>query len=162
MNINKLFILTSIASTFITPFTMALASPLEGSWIRHCQVADSSDPESHYDVIRLRFSNDSFSSDIKNFSDSQCIKPFKYAPNPTASGKFSLGNSFVNAQNKTVTEIDTLITKFNGSPFDIKQFEVFIIQENKLYFSVEGTEDMPPSKQNRITEVGFSNYFIPL
>ena len=162
MYFKQLIIPTCLFSAFISVSTIAQASPLEGSWIRHCQIADASDPESHYDIIRLKFSSDSFSSDIKNFTDSQCLHALKYAPNPTASGKFSIAKSFENSQGKTVTEIDTLITKFNGAPFDIKQFEVFMIQENKLYFSVQSSDDTSSTAQQRETNINFSHYFIPL
>ncbi len=162
MYFKQLIIPTCLISACLSLSAFAQTSPLEGSWVRHCQIADAADPESHYDIIRLKFSGDSFISDIKNFTDPQCKTPFKYAPNPTATGKFSIGSSLENSQGETVVEIDTHITTFNGAPFDIQQFEVFLLKENKLYFSVEADDARLPSAQNRLTEIDFSHHFLPL
>ncbi len=153
---------TALASLFAPLSNAASPLPLEGSWMRSCHLADASDPESHYDIITLQFYSDNFSSDIKNYSDASCKIPFKYAPNPTASGTFTLGNSFINSKENTVTEIDTLITQFNGSPFEIIQYEVFLIQDNKLYFSIEAADDVLPNADSRISEIDFSTYFSPI
>lgn len=161
--LKAVFSITIIFTSLFAPLSNAApVGSLEGSWLRSCHLADASDPESHYDIIMLRFTGNSFSSDIKNYSDASCKTPFKYAPNPTASGTFSLGKSLVNSNEVTVTEIDTLIKQFNGSPFEITQYEVFLVQDNKLYFSVEAADDEQPSADNRIYDIDLSTYFSPI
>ncbi len=105
---------------------------LEGSWKKSCSVSDPLDPGTTYDIITLSFTGNSFTSDIKNYSDSLCTTPFSYAPNPTASGYIEIGNQVTTTGGLNATELDSHITTFNGAPFIEDDYTIFIIQNNVL------------------------------
>jgi hypothetical protein len=109
------------------------STELEGSWLKSCGVADPTDPSSHYDIVTISFSGNSFNSDIKNYTDAGCSTPLAFSPNPTASGTFIVGNSVALAAGGSATQIDTHINTYNGAPFDIDTYGIFRIDTDTLY-----------------------------
>ena len=129
---------------FAASLVKAADNPLEGSWLSSCKLIDSSvSSDSYdlmYDIIKLTFKGNTFHSDIKIFTDAGCNLAHPQVPNPTANGQFTTGKTFENSSKQQVTEIDTLITQFNGADFEISKFQVFLIQANKLYLSPDDNE----------------------
>ncbi len=110
---------------------------LEGTWLKSCGVVDAADPSSFYDIVTATFSGNSFSSSIQNFTDANCTVPFALAPNPTASGVFSLsGVAVTTTSGVQAFEFDSSITQSNGAPFDNDDFDIFYLNGNTLYFGI--------------------------
>lgn len=97
--------------------------------------------DSLYDTVRLTFDGNKISSDIKVYEDANCLKPFVRAPNPTASGKFIIGGTRTSIDGEIVTELDVHIERFNGAPFDTKNYDIFYLDGDALYFSFEAAEE---------------------
>ena len=118
---------------------------LEGTWKKTCGIGEGEDPanpNAFYDAVTLTFIGNNFDSDIKNYSDTGCSMPIPVAPNPTAKGTFTVGNSLTTTGGLQASEIDTHITEFNGAPFDIDDFDIFHIDVNTLYFGdISGAKD---------------------
>ncbi|HOY23645.1 MAG TPA: hypothetical protein PK002_10855 [Cellvibrio sp.] len=132
----------SISSTASTSSSSGTASsPLNGVWFRDCAMENPGEPDTLYDTVRLTFEGDKVSSNIKVYEDSKCLTPFVHAPNPTASGKFVIGKTFTSSTGEVVTEINIQINRHNGAPFDVKTYDIFYLNGNKLYLSSEGAEE---------------------
>ena len=99
------------------------------------------EPDTLYDTVRLTFDGDTINSDIKVYEDSKCLNPFAHAPNPTASGKFVIGGTLTSTTGVVVTEIDVHIDRFNGAPFDIKNYDIFYLNGDALYLSFEAADE---------------------
>jgi len=101
---------------------------LEGTWRKPCGSMDS-----HYDVITQTFTGNRFESDIRNYTDSNCLNPLSGAPNPTASGTLNIGNVINTTGGLKANELDTHIDTSNGAPFDEDDYTIFYIDTNMLY-----------------------------
>jgi len=139
-----------------------VSSDLDGTWLKSCGAVDQHDPETLYDIIELNFSGNEFSSSILNFTDPQCLASLSFSPNPTASGVFIVGGSVMTDDGEAGTEIDTHIDMFNGAPFDIDDFGVYLIDGDNLYFGdVDGEgEDDGSAPDLRPSSLDYNRAFI--
>lgn len=129
----------------ITPSDQITA--LEGSWKKQCGAVDG---ESHYDIVTLSFSGGTYTTSIENYIDSGCTTPFQDAPNPVASGVFSLGENVLLSDGVTATELNIHVTQFNGADFEIYEYDVVYITNNVLYTSIESgsSPELRPTSLN--------------
>jgi hypothetical protein len=113
------------------------ATELEGTWRKSCGAIDQSDPGTFYDIVTLTFSGNGFSSSIENYTDASCSSPLPMSANPTASGTFTLGTSVSLSGGNSATQLDSHITTYNGAPFDIDDYTIYLINNSTLYLGAE-------------------------
>lgn len=113
------------------------STELEGVWKKSCGISDATDPDSFHDIITLTFTGNGFNSDIENFEDAGCQIPLALSPNPSASGTFILGNSVSLAGGNSATQLDTHIVTYNGAPFEIDDYTIYLIDNNILYLGAD-------------------------
>lgn len=129
----------------VTPGDQVTA--LEGTWNKQCGKVDG---ESHYDIVTVSFTVGKVSTNIENYIDGGCTIPVQEAPNPVASGNFSLGENIVLSDGVTATELNTHVTRFDGAEFDIYEYDIFYIDNDTLYTSIESgsTPEQRPTSLN--------------
>lgn len=137
------------------------ATALEGTWFKECSL-DSSEEDGFYETIELKFSGNTIASDIKIYEDADCTVPFDFAPNPTASGVFLVGESVVTTDGVQATEFDTHITVYDGAEFDIYEYDIFYIQGGELYFGELSGELDASSPSARPDTLDFERTFYKL
>lgn len=125
---------------------------LEGTWKKQCGPVEG---EEHHDIVTVTFTRSEFTSSIENYTDTSCTNPLEMAPNPTASGNFTLGEDVLLSDGITAIELDTHITQFDGAPFDINEYNIAYIDNDSLYFG-EGEADSP---QQRPTSLDYDRPF---
>lgn len=125
---------------------------LQGTWRKACGANDE-----FFDVVTLTFRGDQFSTSIENYTDSRCSIPLEYAPNPTATGRFSLGREVILSDGVTATEMDRHISQFNGAPFDIHEYSVVHIKDNVMYHPFD--DEAMDNPQHRPDTLDFSRAF---
>lgn len=113
------------------------STELEGSWRKSCSASDETDPDTFYDIVTLTFAGNGFGSSIENFVDANCSNPLPAAANPTASGTFTMGNSVSLSDGNSATQLDTHIDTYNGAPFVIDDYSIFLIDNNILYLGAD-------------------------
>lgn len=128
---------------------------LDGVWFKDCYAEDASDPETFYETIEVTFSKGNIASDIHIYTDSLCTSPMPLAPNPTASGTFTIGSSFTSGDGITVQELDSHITEANGAPFDEYSYTIFYIDGDQLYVGEDAE-----TPEERPTMLDFTEAFI--
>jgi hypothetical protein len=109
------------------------SSELEGVWRKLCGPADTSDSNTHYDIVTVTFSGNELSSDIENYEDSACTAPLSIAPNPTASGTFVVGDTLTLSDGTQATTLDSHIDTYDGAPFVIDEYGIYRIEGDILY-----------------------------
>ena len=107
---------------------------LEGVWEKPCGIVEQSEEEVIYDRVTLTFEGEYFYSDIENYQDSNCQAPYPVAPNPKSEGTLFIGDDVITTGGLSATEIDTEVTRYNGAPFTIREYTIFRLEVNKLYF----------------------------
>jgi tetratricopeptide (TPR) repeat protein len=117
-----------------TPTINTPRASIEGQWLKPCGLAKDGD---FYDVVAVSFDSGIFSSDIKNYTDKNCTLPLSYSPNPTAKGRYTLGEFKTTQQAYQAQIITTHIEQFNGAPFSIDKMDIFYIENEQLYFGVK-------------------------
>lgn len=120
---------------------------LEGTWKKQCGRVDG---ELHYDIVTVTFTRGTYTTSIENFIDSGCLTPLPEAPNPVASGNFSLGEDVLLSDGVTATELNTQVTRFNGADFEINEYDIVYIKNNVLYTSIESgsSPELRPTSLN--------------
>lgn len=118
------------------------ATVLEGTWRKPCGPVPG---QEHHDIVTFTSTGNTFTTSIENYSDASCTNPYEYAPNPTASGTFTLGDDVLLSDGVTATEHDSHITQFNGSPFILDDYNIIYIQGDMLYIG-EGEADTPEQR----------------
>ena len=126
--------LSSVVSSESSSSTPAQAAELEGVWKKFCGAADLSDPDTHYDIITVTFSGNTLFSSIENYEDASCSVALSFAPNPTASGTFSIGNSVTLIDATQAMELDSHINTYNGAEFKIDEYGLYRIEGDVVYF----------------------------
>ncbi len=111
-----------------------LVTELEGKWVKSCGAVDQADSETLYDIVELTFINNKLSSNIRNFIDSDCFMPYSDSPNPKANADFRIGDKIITLNGPEATEIDSHIEKSEGAPFIANEFDVYHINNDRLYF----------------------------
>lgn len=129
-------------------------SALIGTWSRDCAEENPGEADTLYDTVKLTFEDSAAHTDINVYEDSACTIPFLHAPNPTASGTYTIGDSFTSVEGLEVIELDTHITEMNGAEFDILEYTIFYIDGNRLYMG-ENSDD----SQDRPTSLDFIRVF---
>lgn len=112
---------------------------LDGTWKKQCGPVEG---EPHYDIVTVSFSRGEFTTDIENYIDSGCTTPQPFAPNPTSSGNFALGDDVLLSDGLTATEFNIHTTQFDGAFFDIKEYDIVYIDNDTLYAG-DGETDSP-------------------
>ncbi len=118
------------------------ATVLEGTWRKPCGPVSG---QEHHDIVTFTSTGNTFTSSIENYIDASCTTPYAEAPNPTASGTFTLGDNVVLGDGVTATEHDSHITQFNGAPFIIDDYNIIYIQDDTLYIG-EGEAETPEQR----------------
>jgi hypothetical protein len=107
----------------------------EGEWYKPCGLADDNGPFAVYDVVTLTFVGNTFHSDIRNYTDSNCTTVFSQSANPTASGTFTLSNVVITTTGGLqATEFTSRITATTGGPFENDDYDIYYISVDTLYF----------------------------
>ncbi len=125
---------SSIVSSSSSSSVSTQSTELEGVWKKFCGAADVSDPDTHYDIVTATFLGDTFSSNIENYTDPSCSIPLSFAPNPTASGTFSIGDSVTLIDATEAKELDSHVDTYNGAEFEIDEYGLYRIEGGIVYF----------------------------
>lgn len=122
------------------------ATVLEGTWNKPCGLVPDS---GHYDIITHTYTGNQFHTSIENYTDANCTTLFPEGGNPTASGYFTLGDKVVTGSGVTATEEDSHITEYDGVPFDLHEYTIFLIDNDTLYYG-DGEAEAPEQRPTQL------------
>lgn len=153
--------LTSARRTRIAALALALtngvagqiaaeqAEALVGTWHKPCTPVYLPGDDNNHDIVTMTFDGTVTTIEIENYEDAECRTPFAFAPVATAVGTYTVGAEFTTREGRPATEIDIHVTEFNGALFDFRQYAIFQVDGDTMFFGDESRARDGTSPQTR-------------